>query len=104
MLFRSAAETVPGSRVEYDPKGGPDLRCYRINCDKIRRMLPGFKPQWTARKGAQELYDAYRAVGLTQEDMNSERYTRLRHIQLLQKSGQLDSSLKWNVQHTGVVA
>src|ERR1035441_3388438 len=27
------AETVPGSRVEYDPKGGPDLRCYRINCD-----------------------------------------------------------------------
>jgi nucleoside-diphosphate-sugar epimerase len=98
------AETVPGSRVEYDPKGGPDLRCYRINCDKIRRMLPGFKPQWTARKGAQELYDAYRAVGLTQEDMNSDRYTRLRHIQLLQKSGQLDSSLKWRAQHTGVVA
>jgi nucleoside-diphosphate-sugar epimerase len=98
------AETVPGSRVEYDPKGGPDLRCYRINCDKIRRMLPGFKPQWTARKGAQELYDAYRAVGLTREDMESDRYTRLRHIQLLQKSGQLDPSLKWSAQHTGAVA
>ena len=60
-LATIVAETVPGSRVEYAPGGGPDLRCYRVNCDKIRRMLPGFRPQWTARKGAQELYDAYRA-------------------------------------------
>jgi nucleoside-diphosphate-sugar epimerase len=103
-LATIVAETVPGSRVEYAPEGGPDLRCYRINCDKIRRMLPGFRPQWTARKGAQELYHAYRAVGLTREDMESDRYTRLRHIQLLQKSGQLDPSLKWSAQHTGVVA
>ena len=58
------AETVPGCRIEYAPGGGPDKRCYRINCDKIRRMLPSFRPQWTARKGAQELYDAYRAAGL----------------------------------------
>jgi len=103
-LATIVAETVPGSRVEYAPEGGPDLRCYRIKCDKIRRMLPGSRPQWTARKGAQELYDAYRAVGLTREDMESDRYTRLRHIQLLQKSGQLDPSLKWSAQHTGVVA
>ena len=103
-LANIVAETVPGSRVEYAPEGGPDLRCYRINCDKIRRLLPGFKPQWTARKGAQELYDAYRSVGLTKADLGSDRYTRLRHIQLLQKSGQLDPSLKWTAQHTIVVA
>ena len=63
------AETVPGCRVEYAPGGGPDKRCYRISCDKISRLLPGFRPQWTARKGAQELYDAYRAAGLTLEDI-----------------------------------
>ena len=45
------AETVPGCRVEYAPGGGPDKRCYRVNCDKIRRLLPSFRPQWTARKG-----------------------------------------------------
>ena len=38
------AETVPGCRVEYAPGGGPDKRCYRINCDKIRRVLPEFPP------------------------------------------------------------
>ena len=63
------AEVVPGCRVEYAPGGGPDLRCYRVNFDKINRLLPSFRPQWTARKGAQELYDAYRTVGLTAADI-----------------------------------
>src|ERR1700734_1769177 len=44
------AETVPGCRVEYAPGGGPDLRCYRVNFDKINRLLPSFRPQWTARQ------------------------------------------------------
>jgi len=68
---------VPGCRVEYAPDGGPDTRCYRVNCDKIRRVLPGFCPQWTARKGAQELYEAYRAAGLSFADLELGRYTRI---------------------------
>jgi nucleoside-diphosphate-sugar epimerase len=92
------AETVPGSRIEYAPGGGPDKRCYRISCEKIRRMLPGFRPQWTARKGAQELYDAYRAARLCAEDVQQGRYVRINHIRRLQKSGQLDASLRWSRQ------
>jgi nucleoside-diphosphate-sugar epimerase len=103
-LAAIVAETVPGSRVEYAPGGGPDLRCYRINCDKIRRVVPGFQPQWTARKGAQELYEAYRAVGLTREDVESGRYIRLKHIQRLLKTGLLDTSLRWQPQVAGTAA
>jgi nucleoside-diphosphate-sugar epimerase len=97
-LAQIVAETVPGCRIEYAPGGGPDKRCYRINFDKIRRMLPSFRPQWTARKGAQELYDAYRAAGLRAEDMESGRYVRLTNIRRLLKSGQLDASLRWSQQ------
>ena len=97
-LAEIVAETVPGCRIEYAPGGGPDKRCYRINFDKIRRMLPSFRPQWTARKGAQELYDAYRAAGLRAEDMESGRYVRLTNIRRLLKSGQLDASLRWSQQ------
>jgi nucleoside-diphosphate-sugar epimerase len=89
------AETVPGCHIEYAPGGGPDKRCYRVNCDKIRRVLPCFWPQWTARKGAQELYDAYRAAGLTAEDLKGGRYFRINNIQRLLKAGQLDASLHW---------
>jgi nucleoside-diphosphate-sugar epimerase len=94
-LAALVADIVPGCRVEYAPGGGPDKRCYRVNCDKIRAVLPGFRPQWTARKGAQELYDTYRAAGLTFADLESGRYTRISHIQRLLKSGQLDGSLRW---------
>ena len=90
------AETVPGSRIEYAPDGGPDKRCYRINCDKILRVLPGFRPQWTARMGAQELLDAYRAAGLNADDLKHGRYIRISHIQRLQKAGKLDESLHWS--------
>jgi nucleoside-diphosphate-sugar epimerase len=98
-LAAMVALTVPGSRVEYAPDGGPDKRCYRINCDKISRMLPNFRPQWTAHRGAQELYDAYRAAGLTREDVECGRYVRMSHIQRLLKSGRLDDSLRFSRQH-----
>lgn len=89
------AETVPGCRVEYAPEGGPDKRCYRVSSNKINRVLPGFQPQWTAQKGAQELYDAYRQIGLTHEDVESGRYIRIRNIHRLLEAAQLDSSLRW---------
>jgi nucleoside-diphosphate-sugar epimerase len=97
------AEIVPGCRVEYAPGGGPDKRCYRVTCDKIRRVLPNFRPRWTARKGAQELYNAYRAVGLTAEDMERGTYVRISQIQRLQKAGQLDGSLRWSHQSAETV-
>jgi len=90
------AEIVPGCRVEYAPGGGPDLRCYRVNFDKVGRLLPAFRPEWTAREGAQELYDAYRAAGLTAEDMQRGRYVRIKEIHRLQKAGRLDVSLRWS--------
>jgi nucleoside-diphosphate-sugar epimerase len=89
------SEVVPGCRVEYAPGGGPDLRCYRVNFDKINRLLPAFRPQWTARKGAQELYDAYRTLGLTAADMEQGRYVRINEIRRLQQAGRLDSALCW---------
>ncbi len=94
------ADTVPGCRVEYAPGGGPDKRCYRVTCDKIRRVLPNFRPEWTARTGAQELYDAYRTVGLTAEDVERGRYTRIVQIQRQQQTGQLDDSLRWRQKVT----
>lgn len=103
-LATIVAETVPGCRVEYAPGGGPDKRCYRVNCDKIRRVLPNFQSQWDARKGAQELYDAYRSAGLKYLDIEQGRYTRINHLRGLLKAGRLDSSLRWTRQQEAVPA
>jgi nucleoside-diphosphate-sugar epimerase len=105
-LAEIVADVVPGCRIEYAPKGGSDKRCYRVSCEKILRMLPTFRPQWTARKGAEELYKAYRASGLTAEDLQQGRYLRISHIQRLLQGGLLDSSLCWieKTAELGIVA
>ena len=94
-LAQIVSEVVSGSRIEYAPGGGPDKRCYRVNCDKVRRALPNFQPQWTARKGAQELYDAYRANGLTASELQGGQYFRIHQIKRLLDAAKLDRSLRW---------
>jgi nucleoside-diphosphate-sugar epimerase len=100
-LAAIVAETVPGCRIEYAPDGGPDKRCYRVTCEKIRRLVPGFLPQWTARQGARELYDAYRAAGLTAGDIKGGRYIRITSIQALQRAKRLNVSLRWDLPKGG---
>lgn len=94
-IARIVAETVPGCKVEFAPGASPDARTYRVNCDKIRRVLPAFVPQWTTRRGAQELYDAYLRVGITLDEFEGPRYRRLAHIKELMHAGRLGEDLKW---------
>lgn len=93
-LAEIAAEIVPGARVEYAPGGGPDKRCYRVDCGKISRSLPAYQPQWTARLGAQELYTAYREIGLTRADYENGRFVRLQQIRRQHRAGELDAALR----------
>jgi nucleoside-diphosphate-sugar epimerase len=95
-LAEVVAQTVPGCRIEYAPGAGPDKRSYRVDFGKIQRLLPGFKPQWDVRRGAQQLYTAFREIGLTLEDLEGSRYTRLLHIRKLREEGFLDSTLRWS--------
>lgn len=94
-LAAMVREVVPNSRVKYAPGGGPDLRCYRVNCDKIARTLPEFRPQWTVRRGIEQLYTAFKHHSLTFEEFTGAEYTRLKQMTLLLESGRVDSSLRW---------
>src|SRR4029077_3168698 len=57
-LAEIVAETVPGCEITYAKDAGPDLRCSRVTWGKSERVLPAYQPQWNARLGARELYDA----------------------------------------------
>ena len=94
-LAMMVREVVPGSRIEFAPGGGPDPRCYRVRCDKIAACLPEFQPQWTVRRGIEDLYERFRSVGLARDEFVGNKYLRIKHIQELQRSGRLDGSLRW---------
>jgi nucleoside-diphosphate-sugar epimerase len=88
-------EIVPNCQIDFAPTAGPDKRNYRVNCDKIARTLHEFKPQWTARRGIQELYDAFQKVGLALEDFEGITYMRIAHLKKLIEDGLLTDNLYW---------
>ena len=94
-LAEIVQEVVPGSRIEYAKDGGPDPRCYRVDFGKIRRRLPEFKPRWNARRGAEELYAAYRTAGLVIDDCEGPRFKRIDHLKHLMASHRVDATLRW---------
>lgn len=100
-LAEIVVATVPGSRVEYAPDASPDKRNYRVDCSKIQQVLPEFKPQWDARRGAQELYEAYSRVGVSVDDFEGPRFKRIDHIKKLLADGALGNDLRWLVPVNG---
>jgi nucleoside-diphosphate-sugar epimerase len=97
-------QVIPGSKVRYAEGGGPDPRCYRDDCSKIAQTLREFRPQWTVRAGMEQLRDAFQRNGLTREDLNGDRYFRIRRIRALQAEGALDDSLRWTPANDQLLA
>jgi nucleoside-diphosphate-sugar epimerase len=88
------SEVVPGCTIELASDAGPDTRSYKVSFEKIKNALPAFKPQWDARKGAEQLYAAYKNSGITLEEFEGERYNRIAHIRKLLADANLDSDLR----------
>jgi nucleoside-diphosphate-sugar epimerase len=91
-------ETVPGCEVSFAEGAGPDLRNYRADFTKVNRILPTFKPQWNARKGARQLLEAYQAIGLKLEDFEGSRFRRIDQLKQLMSGGFLADDLYWKVE------
>jgi nucleoside-diphosphate-sugar epimerase len=89
------AEVVPDCSVAFAEGASADIRNYRVDFTKAETKLPGFKAQWTLRAGIEELYEAYSAAGLTEEEFLGPRYYRLKTVQGLLDRGVLDSTLRW---------
>lgn len=96
-------EIVPGCKIEYATDAGPDLRCYRADFSKITEALPDFKPQWNARRGALQLYEAYKRIGLKLEDFEGPKYKRIDHVKSLMSAGRLGSDLRWKTTSLSAV-
>jgi nucleoside-diphosphate-sugar epimerase len=96
-------QVVPGSKVRYAEGGGPDPRCYKVDCGKIARTLQEYQPQWTVRRGMEQLRDAFKANGLTREDLLGDKYFRIKRIRALQSQGLLDESLRWTSDESPIL-
>lgn len=87
---------VPGCKVEYTYEHGADSRTYRVSFDKISTKLRGiFTPEWHIEKGVREIYEAYKAHGLTYEEFTGNKYIRLNQLKKLLQQKAIDENLSW---------
>jgi nucleoside-diphosphate-sugar epimerase len=91
-IVREEAEEC---EIEYAGAGNPDPRSYRVDFGKFERVFPDFRFGWKARDGARELLDAFRRYGLTLEEFEGDRFTRLKRLNLLVEQGAVDNELRW---------
>ncbi|MDY6919083.1 MAG: SDR family oxidoreductase [Pseudomonadota bacterium] len=96
-LARFVKEVVPNCEIEIAEGAGPDTRCYRVNFDKIHRVFPDFKTQWTAKMGVEQCYESYKKFGLNRDDYEGIKYMRIAHIKHLIEEGKLDTNLHWQI-------
>jgi len=94
-IAKIVGETVPNCHVEFADGASPDKRCYKVNCDRLPQVLSSFQAKWNARRGAKELYEAYKKHGVTLEEFEGPRYKRIAHIRKLLQEGILDKTFRF---------
>jgi nucleoside-diphosphate-sugar epimerase len=97
-LIRDLAELLSdltGCEVEFAEGSSADARSYRVNFGRLRRAFPEVAFEWDARRGAEELVEAYRRYDLTAAEFEGERFIRLRRLRTLLDSGELNDRLRW---------
>lgn len=88
------AEVFPGCQLSFGELGG-DNRSYRVSFDKIASRLPGFACDWDAERGAKQLYSVFRHIAMTAETFNARPFTRLKQLEHLLRTRQIDAEFFW---------
>ena len=88
-------QEIVGGEVTFAEGAGADARNYRVTCDRIAAEVPEFKPQWTVRKGIEQLVENYKRYDLQLTDLFGERHQRLKKINALHAAGKIGSDLRW---------
>ncbi|MGF1474616.1 MAG: NAD-dependent epimerase/dehydratase family protein [Geminicoccaceae bacterium] len=94
-LAEQVRDNVPNSRIEFANDASPDHRSYRVRCERIKQVLPGYQNRWSVRDGIIEVRDAIERAGVSPEDFEGARYNRIAHVRRLLDSGRLQRDLRW---------
>lgn len=90
------ANEFPGCELTFGEPSA-DNRSYRVAFDKIREVLPGYDTDWDAKAGAAQLRRVFEFIDLDHDTFTGRGHTRLKQIQHLMSTEQVDPQLFWRV-------
>jgi nucleoside-diphosphate-sugar epimerase len=71
---------IPSAKVVYTGEVGADPRNYRVNFDKLARVLPDFRLQYNLVSGMEELHRKMGEHGFGKKDFEGDQFVRLRTL------------------------
>jgi nucleoside-diphosphate-sugar epimerase len=74
---------------------GADNRSYRVSFAKVARLLPEFRCEWNVEKGVRQFRALFERIDLTRELFDHPGFTRLKQLEYLTKTGQIDQDFFW---------
>jgi nucleoside-diphosphate-sugar epimerase len=97
------AQIFPACDLQFGRSDG-DSRSYRVSFDKINGQLPGFRCRRDVATGATQLRQLFETISMSQEVFEYRAYTRLRQLEFLVKTRQLDEQFFWRQLPSGKLA
>ena len=95
---REIAEAVsaefPGCELTFGPPNA-DNRSYRVAFGKIHDVFGDFRAAWDVAAGAAQLHRVFQSIAMDPETFHGRGHTRLKQIEYLLKTGQVDERLFW---------
>ncbi|MDJ0797069.1 MAG: SDR family oxidoreductase [Calothrix sp. MO_167.B12] len=88
------ADIFPDCQLSFGDNGA-DNRSYRVSFEKINTILPGFKCDWNAQRGAQQLFDVFSHIDMSADTFMFRGFTRLKQLEYLIRTQQIDQSFFW---------
>lgn len=93
-IAQAIADVFPGCELSFGDNGS-DNRSYRVSFEKISGTLPGFSCDWSAEKGARQLFELFTRIQMTPETFVSPGFTRLKQLEHLIRTTQIDDNFFW---------
>lgn len=100
-IAETIADIFTGCQLSFGQSDG-DNRSYRVSFEKINSQLPGFSCDWNARLGAQQLFDIFTQIDMSSETFLFRGFTRLKQLQYLIRTQQIDRNFFWSQPSTVV--
>lgn len=92
-IAKMIAQAIPDCNITKDDSV-VDKRNYRVSFDKISRILD-FKCSFSLLDGIDEMVRTYKSIDLKFAEFDSKNYTRIKQIQYLLKTKQIDNKFYW---------
>lgn len=73
-------KNVPEAAIRFTGEVGHDPRSYRVKFDKLARLLPDFRLEYTLAKGTEELHRKMVEHGFDRADFEGDQFVRLRTL------------------------